>query len=102
MMCSATTSKECRLPLADGHVWSIIPNNDGYFREKICNEMGSCLHDYIELTNQDPFRREYPTANRYEVSIENYWLRIIDTETGIEETLEVPGYHITNLAWSPH
>jgi hypothetical protein len=105
MVCYTNWGGECELPLADGRVWFTAPNNNyedwSCFEEKVCDEAGNCTQNYIGLTNQCPFRREYATPSRYQVSIENYWLRVIDTETGSEKAFAIPGYRITNFAWSP-
>ncbi len=40
-------------------------------------------------------------SNRYQTLIENYWLRIIDNQTGVEKTYVLPGYRFEIAAWSP-
>ena len=97
------TAPECNVPLTDGSIWQIKsksddPGDDSGVDFFICDQKTGCSSQ-AAVTE----RQKHPNvSNRYEVSIVNGELRILDVETGIEKRYIVPGSRVTSFAWSPN
>ena len=88
----------CRLPLKDGRGWLIAVDRYGLI-SMLCASPEECPD--IESAKLTPYLPDQFQSERYQAIIENYWLRLIDTKTGVQRTYVIPGYRITTIAWSP-
>lgn len=95
--CPISPDTECRLLLKDHRTLVITLADNHKFYETIYDDKG----DYLS-TREITFEQKDFQSQRYRVTIENCWLRVVDTRTGTERTLRIPGYCITNIAWSPN
>lgn len=90
----------CRLPLKDGRGWLLAVGSTG-LRSTFCASPEACPNiDSAELTEYEYSPGKFQ-SERYQSIIENYWLRMVDIENGIQTTYLIPGYRIKTITWSP-
>jgi hypothetical protein len=93
----------CELLVGDNHTLVLR----GYWGQSqvgimLCDLQGACIGypDEQDAINNWSYLHQTQSV-RHLANIENYWLQIVDIETGVETTYVVPGYRITAVAWSP-
>jgi hypothetical protein len=94
-----SSSLYCRLPLEDGRGWLLAVG--GGLRSMLCTSPAECPDiETAELAEYSYSQNRFQ-SERYQAMVENYWLRMVDTETGVQTTYVIPEYRIVTIAWSP-
>jgi hypothetical protein len=98
-----SSPNQCILPLADGRVWLLtVPEQTYDLISLACNSQEDCPSSANEVGSAaQKHSQDQRTSSHYQTSIENYWLRVVDIDTGNERAYVIPGYNITVIEWSP-
>lgn len=102
-----SSPNQCILPLADGRIWLLtVPEQTAPSSYDLislaCNSQEDCPSSVNEVDSvAQEYSQDQRTSSHYQTSIENYWLRVVDIDTGNERAYVIPGYNITVIEWSP-
>ncbi len=89
---------QCIVPLKDGR--AVFLSGTKGVEMAICNDQANCPGSN-KLRPIGSFSDQTFDSTRYQAQIENYWLRVFDSESGVARTYVIPGYRVTSIAWSP-
>ncbi len=89
---------KCTVPLKDGR--AVFLSGTGGVEMAICPDRANCPGNNNLQPIESFYGQTFDSAH-YQAQIENYWLRVFDSETGMTRTYEIPGYRVASIAWSP-
>lgn len=101
----------CQAPrMSPGNVFTVY---DSVSWEEVCQRCDGGVGAVMDCSGRCTPEEECPSRSeaesqpqaqlpgRYQATIENYWLQITDSDTGVEQVYVLPNHHIVAIAWSP-